>query len=180
MTFETNKTKCPITTAQQMISKKLNRTTIAIVGALTIAGLTATQFVPAWADKTIARTLVDPELEIAVTNNFKKRFFNLIDATEEQQKKLSGILTQQLEDARPLRSQIREDLMDLSDLMASDAATDSAIKSKVDEIRTLREKIQEKRLDSILKARAVLTPEQKRMVSNRLKGFLTGNPRLSQ
>lgn len=179
-TMKTDHPKCPITRARQLFSKKLNKTTIAIIGALTIAGLTASQFVPAWADKTVARALVDPELEIALSNHCKKRFFNLIDATEEQQNLLSGILTKQLEEARPLRAQIREDLLDLSDLMADENSTDSVIKSKVEEIRDLREQIQEKRLNSILKARAVLTAEQKRTVAQRVKGFLSGNPRIGQ
>jgi Spy/CpxP family protein refolding chaperone len=154
--------------------------TIVIVSLLTVAGLAASQFVPAWADKTVTQALIDPELEIALSNHFKKRFFNLIDASDEQKTKLSGLLTKQLDDARPLRSQIREKVMDLSDMIADEKSTDEAITGKVEEIRQLREQIQDKRLNTILKARSVLTAEQKQIVSKRIKGILTGNPRLGR
>jgi Spy/CpxP family protein refolding chaperone len=165
---------------QKMGSIKVRKSALTAVFVLTIAGLTASQFVPAWADKTMARALVDPDLEIALSNHFKKRFFNLIDATDEQQNKLSGIMTKQLEDARPLRAQIREELLDLSDLIADESSTNDVIKNKVKEIKELREQIQDKRLDSILRARAVLTADQKRIVSQRMKGILTGNPRMGR
>lgn len=183
MSFNSSKTespKCPIHAMQKICSSKLRKSTVAIVGILTVAGLSASQFLPAWADKTVARALVDPELEIALSNHFKKRFFNLIEATDDQQNKLSSILTKQLEDARPLRAQIKEDLLDLSDLMADESSTDEVIKKKVSEIKELREQIQDKRLNSILSARAILTADQKRIVSQRMKGFLTGNPRLGR
>lgn len=158
--------------------KRSPRKTIISISVLTILGLGASQFAPAWAGKTMTKALIDPDLEIAVSNHFKKRFFNLIDADDQQQSKLSELLTKQTEEARPIRSQIREKLLELSDLMANEGTTDDALRSKIEEIKTLREQIREKRLNSILEARALLTPEQKKKVSNRMRGILTGNPRI--
>jgi len=153
---------------------------IAVVGLLTVAGLSLSQFLPAWADKTMTQALIDPELEQALCSHFKKRFFNLIEASDEQKSKLSGLIGKQLDDARPIKAEIREKVMDLSDLIADESASDEAITKKVQEIRQLREEIQDKRLSTVLKARAVLTPEQKKIVSKRIKGILTGNPRLGR
>ncbi len=157
---------------------RATKPTVVIIGLLTVAGLTISQFVPAWAEKTMTQSLIDPELEQALTNRFKRRFFNLIEASDEQQTKLSKLLSRQLDEARPLRNQIREDLMELSDLIADEKTSDQAIRSKIDQIQTIRTQIQEKRLNTILEARAVLNKEQKKIVSNRLKGILTNNPRL--
>ncbi|MDZ4833128.1 MAG: periplasmic heavy metal sensor [Candidatus Melainabacteria bacterium] len=157
---------------------KANKPTLLIVGLLTVVGLSVTQFVPAWAGKTLTQALIDPEMETALANRFKKRFYNLIDANDEQKSKLSSLFSRQLDDARPIRAQIREEVMDLSDLIADESASDEAIRKQVAEIRELREKIQEKRLNTILEARSVLSKDQKKIVSNRLKGIMTGNPRL--
>ncbi len=161
-----------------MKSIKNAATPVLIVTLLTASGFAASQLLPAWAGKSVSQALIDPELEQALSSHFKKRFFNLIDASEDQKSQLSSLLSKQLDDARPIRTQIRENLLDLSDLMASDSASDEAITKKVQEIRDLREQIQDKRLSTVLKARAVLTKEQRQIVSNRVKGFLTGNPRL--
>lgn len=157
---------------------KATKPAVLIVGLLTVVGLSATQFIPAWAGKTMTEALIDPELETALVNRFKKRFFNLIDANDEQKSKLSSLIARQLDDARPLRAQIRENVMDLSDLFADENTSDETIKKKVSEIQALREQIQDKRLNTILEARAVLSKDQKKIVSNRIKGILTGNPRL--
>lgn len=159
-------------------SKKSTRTRIISISILTILGLGASQFAPAWAGKIMSKALIDPDLEIAVSNHFKKRFFNLINADDQQQSKLSELLTKQSEEARPIRTQIREKLLELSDLMANESTTDDALRSKIEEVRILREQIREKRLNSMLEARALLTPEQKKTVSSRIRGILTGNPRI--
>lgn len=161
-----------------MKSIKNAATPVLIVTLLTASGFAASQLLPAWAGKSISQALIDPELEQALSSHFKKRFFNLIDASEDQKTQLSSLISKQLDDARPIRGQIKENLLDLSDMMADDSVSEEAITKKVHEIRDLREQIQEKRLSTILKARGVLTKEQRQIVSNRLKGFLTGNPRL--
>lgn len=160
---------------------RTKKTAVVAVGILTMAGLSLSQFVPAWADRTMmTKALIEPELELALSDHFKTRFFNLIEATDEQQAKLSGLITRQLDDARPMRSQIREKVMDLSDLIADENATDDDITKKVEEIRAIRDQIQEKRLNTVLKARALLTKDQKQIVAQRIKGILTGNPKLGR
>jgi len=62
-------------------------------------------------------------------------------------------------------------------LMADDSATDDQIRAKVHEIRKLRQQLQDDRLETALKVRAILTKEQRQIVSDRVVGLITGNQR---
>ena len=148
------------------------------VGAITILGAAATQVQPAYAVKALGGCLIDKDLEVALKNHFQKRFFNLIDASDKQQEEISGLIDKQMEAARPIRQNIREQLLDLSDLMADSNSTDEQLKAKIESIRESRKQIQDSRTETALKIRSVLSADQKKLVSAKLKGFLTGNPRL--
>lgn len=158
--------------------KKAARPAIIIAGLLAVAGTAVSHVQPAWAGKALSAALIDPDLEQALKKHFEKRFFNLIDASEDQKTKLDGLITKQIDSARPLRQQVRENVIDLADMMADSSVSDDAIRKKVDEIQTIRDQIHEKRVNTFLEARAVLTADQKKIVATRLKGFLTGNPGL--
>src|SRR5579883_2972342 len=159
--------------------KKHTKPALIVIGLLSAAGLATAQFDPAWAGRHImAQALIDPELEVALKHHFEKRFFNLIDASDDQKSKLDSLITKQMEAARPTRQKIRESLIDLSDMMADSSVSDDAIRKKVGEIRALRDELHEKRLDTVLQARAILTDEQKKIVSRRVRGILSGNPRM--
>ncbi|MBX9692490.1 MAG: Spy/CpxP family protein refolding chaperone [Cyanobacteria bacterium] len=158
--------------------KKAGKPAALAVGAFAVLGVVAAQVEPAYAVKALTGCLIDKDLEEALKNHFEKRFFNLIEATDDQQSKISGLVDAQLEAARPVRQQIKEQLMDITALIADENSTDEQITQKVEGIRALRQQIQDKRLDTALKIRKVLTKEQRQVVSNRIKGVLTGNPRL--
>lgn len=121
---------------------------------------------------------LDPELETALKHHFEKRWFCLISATDEQQSVLSDILDRQVEQARPIRQKVRDQLLNLTDLMAGNSASDQEIKDKIEEIKGLRDQLSEMRVNTILKMRAELTSEQRRLMAQRAKGFLSGNLRL--
>ena len=78
---------------------------------------------------------------------------------------------------RSTREQVKQDAVDVANLMADQSATDEQIRNKVADIRKLREKLQDSRLDTALKVRAILTVEQRKVVSDRVIGFITGNQR---
>jgi|AGTN01.1.fsa_nt_gi hypothetical protein len=158
--------------------KKAVTPVIATVSVLAVVGVGWATIEPAWASKAISDTLIDKDLENALRNHFQKRFFNLIDATEEQKKELSAIIAAQAEEAGPIRQELRSEVLDINDLIADEGTTDEQIKQRVDKIRALRDKLQDKRLETMLKVRSKLSAEQKQIVSRRIKGILTGNPRL--
>lgn len=158
--------------------KKAVKPVIVSLSVLAVAGIGWATIEPAWANKAISETLIDKDLENALRNHFQKRFFNLIEATEEQKKELSAIMAAQAEQAGPIRQELRSQVLDVSDLLADESATEEQIRQSVEKIRALRDKLQDERLETVLKVRSKLTAEQKQIVSNRIKGILTGNPRL--
>lgn len=158
--------------------KKAVKPVIVTVSVLAVVGAGWATIEPAWASKAISDTLIDKDLEGALRNHFQKRFFNLIDATDEQKKELSAIIAAQAEEASPIRQELRSQVLDVNDLIADESTTDEQIKQRVEKIRALRDKLQDKRLETMLKVRSKLTAEQKQIVSARIKGILTGNPRL--
>lgn len=158
--------------------KKAVKPIIVSLSVLAVVGVGWATIEPAWASKAISDTLIDKDLENALRNHFQKRFFNLIDATDEQKKELSAILTAQAEEASSIRQEMKGEAMNVSDLLADESASDEQIKQSVEKIRGLRDKLQDKRLETFLKVRSKLTADQKQTVANRIKAFLTGNPRL--
>jgi Spy/CpxP family protein refolding chaperone len=121
-----------------------------------------------------ATGLIDKDFETAVRKFVSRRFYRRINASDEQRQKLDSIWTSTMETTRPERERLRQGLLELSDLMASDAATDEQISQKAHELRAMHEKINDQRLDSILKARKVLTPEQRKKVHARIADRISG------
>jgi Spy/CpxP family protein refolding chaperone len=132
---------------------------------------------PALAGPLNSDSLVDPEWETAVRKHVEKRFFNLIDATESQKSQLDDLFKQRVEGNRQNREQVKKGAVEVAQLMADDSASDEQIRNKVQEIRKLREQLMDSRLDTALKVRAILTKEQRKIVSNKVIGFITGNQR---
>ena len=119
--------------------------------------------------------LIDKDFETALRKFVTKRFFNRIEATDEQRTKLSGIFDKTMEETRPDREQFRQGLLDLSNLMASKDATDEQIKQKVADIKAIREKVMDRRLSTALEVRKVLTVDQRQKINNRIQDLVTGN-----
>lgn len=122
-------------------------------------------------------SLVDPEWENAVRKHVEKRFFNLIDATDSQKSQLDDLFKQRVEGNRQNREQVKKGVVEVAQLMADDSATDEQIRSKVKEIQKVRQQLIDSRLDTALKVRAILTKEQRQIVSNKVISFITGNQR---
>lgn len=119
-------------------------------------------------------TLIDKDFEQAVRKFISKRVYNRIDATDAQREQLDKIWINTMESTRPDREQVRQDALQLSNLMASDDATDEQITEKAHEIRALHQKVMDQRLDSLLKARKVLTKEQRSKINERITELITG------
>ncbi len=127
------------------------------------------------AGKAAGEALIDGDFEEAMLKHFEKRFFKRIDATEDQQKALSEIFLKQMQSSRAQREAMRRKLIDVSDFVAADASSDDQIKEKIAEVRTMHEKLSNSRIDTALKVRQVLTPEQRKTIADRIANLLSGN-----
>jgi Spy/CpxP family protein refolding chaperone len=121
-----------------------------------------------------ASTLIDKDFEVALRKFISKRFYNRIDATDDQRAKLEAIWTNTMESTRPERENLRHSALELSSLMASDDATDEQITQKAHELRAMHEKVQDQRLSSLLQARKVLNKEQREQINQRISQLITG------
>lgn len=122
------------------------------------------------------RVHVDQDFEAALGKFVVKRFCKRVNATEEQRQKLQTLLAETQSATRPMRQDLRQGLVDLSGLMAKEDITDEQIVTKAHELRALFEKINDSRLNSILKVRAILTPDQRQQMHKRLLDVITSQP----
>lgn len=158
----------------RLLSKK-SRLALALgAGAMVVL---APFVAPALAGPLNSDSLVDPEWEGAVRKHVEKRFFNLIEATDSQKAQLDDLFKHQVEGNRQTREQVKKGAVEIAQLMGDDSASDEQIKTKVQEIRKMREQLMDSRVDTALKVRAILTKEQRKIVSDKVIGFISGNQR---
>lgn len=130
---------------------------------------------PADAKNAAGSALIDAEWENCLRTHFEKRLFNYIDASDEQEKKLDALFKQRQEETRPTREKLREGAVELTKMFAGNDATDEQIQTRVIELRTMREKLADERLETALKIRHILTPEQRDLIANRIICRLSSN-----
>lgn len=154
---------------------KFSKKTVTIAAVLAIsAPLCLGMAAPSLAGTPSATPLIDKDFEVALRKFISKRFFNRINATDEQREKLSKIMADTQDETRASREEFRQGVLDLSAMMADEKATDDQIKSKVKELRSLHEKVQDRRISSMLEARKVLTPEQRQQIHGKISELITG------
>jgi len=129
----------------------------------------------ALAGRVNSESFIDGDFEEAALKHFERRFFKKIDATSDQQEQLSAIFLKQMQTTRPQREEIRHKLLEVTNLMADDSASEEQIREKVSQVKAMREKLNDSRLDTVMKARKVLTPEQRKIIADRIDGLLSGN-----
>jgi len=148
-----------------MVIKQLAPALVAAVAAFTIGQ--AAMAAP-------ALPLIDKGFEEALIKHFSNRFYNRIEATDEQRQKLTEIISKRAAETRPLREQVRAEAVKLNELMANDQATDDQITAEAQVLRSMRDKLMDERVQSALQVRAVLTSSQRAQISQRISGLLTG------
>lgn len=116
---------------------------------------------------------VDKEFEAAIVKHFEKRFFNLIEASDEQKQQITALIDTLRENARPQREKMRSEALELNQMMSGNAS-DEELRNKVKELRSVRDKLMDERMETALKVRALLKPEQRKAVSDRISAFLSG------
>ncbi len=150
----------------------------AIALASTFAVFTLMASYPVWAGDSAGATapFIDKEFEGALRKHFQKRFFNFIDATDTQREQITSLLDERMEACRPQREKLKNEAIQLSEMMAGDAS-DEQVRNKLHELREVRDKLMNERMTTALKVRTMLKPEQRKAVSEKIVSLLSGNGR---
>ena len=110
---------------------KTNLTKIGITSAIAAGAIICSIAYQSAVATPEATPLIDSDFDAAVGKFLVKRFCKRIGATPEQTTKLSALVSQTRESTRPEREQLREGALELSELYASDEATDSKSRRKL-------------------------------------------------
>jgi Spy/CpxP family protein refolding chaperone len=105
----------------------------------------------------------------AVRRHFQQKFFKTIDATKDQQDKLSAIFGDAMENNHGLNSQLKEKVSAILDGFGEERTTNEQLRQQAADFRALRDKLFDARLDATLKARALLTAEQKKTLADTIR-----------
>lgn len=141
-----------------------------------VVSLLAVYPVLAGDDTSATAPFVDKEFETALQKHFRKKFFNFIDASESQSDQITAILEERREACRPQREKLKSEAIELSQMMAGDSS-DEKIRTKLQELREVRDKLMDERMTTALKVRAILKPEQRKLLSDKIVALLSGNGR---
>jgi Spy/CpxP family protein refolding chaperone len=152
------------------VTKKVLAATFALITPISIGLAQAT-----YAGNVPTGNLIDKDFEVALRKWVTKRFYNRIDATDDQRQKLDSLFSATQEETRPMREQFRRGLLELSDMMAGETATDEEIQAKVKDVREIKQKIMDQRINTALAARKVLTPAQRQKIHDRISDIISGN-----
>ncbi len=105
----------------------------------------------------------------AVRRHFQQKLFKSIDATKDQQDKLAAIFGDAMENNRGLNSQLKEKVSAILDGFGEEKTTNEQLKQQAADFRAVRDKLFDARLDAALKARTVLTTEQKKTLADKIR-----------
>ncbi len=103
----------------------------------------------------------DPEFEQAKIKHIAKVISNKVEATPDQQKQISEIISSSHQECCPLKDDLRKQVHDMHELMSDPKSSDDQIKAQSQQVRASHEKLADQKLDTMLKIRDVLTPEQR-------------------
>jgi Spy/CpxP family protein refolding chaperone len=111
----------------------------------------------------------DQDWHKALRRHFQQKFFKAIDATKDQQDKLSGIFSDAMENNRGLNSQLKEKVSAIIDAFGEEKTSNEQLRQQAADFRALRDKLFDARLEAALKARAVLNTEQKKTLADKVR-----------
>jgi Spy/CpxP family protein refolding chaperone len=103
---------------------------------------------------------------------FESKLFKAISASEEQKTSLAKLVDETIETNKPLRSELSEKAIALTEGMADTNMTDEQLRGIWNEVRSLRVKISENREESLLKARAILNTKQRKILASRVEALI--------
>ena len=103
-----------------------------------------------------------------------KRMTKKLELTDEQVKKVKGVLTDARKRQIGLRADARVAGIELREMVSQEAVDKAKIGAKVDEIAKIRGDLLRARTDAALAVREILTPEQMAKADGTLKRLLGG------
>ncbi len=128
------------------------------------------QALPSYAERqVIAADTDDANWPSAVRNHFESIFFKRIHATEDQRGKLKEIIDTAFDENKDLRSQLKNEFNSLVDSVTDGKTSEDQLHKQYEEIKATRDKLADRRFNTILKVRTVLTPDQLKEVGDRFK-----------
>ncbi len=131
------------------------------------------------ADATEALEQADPEFQEAIVKHIIKRFCARIDATSEQKKEITELITKKRAANSDKRAALKASLKDFMQSAASlsnSPESDKTLREKAQSLRVAHEALMDDRLETFLKIRSMLTAEQK----EKMKKLAQHRPRLTK
>jgi periplasmic protein CpxP/Spy len=155
------------------IMKNAKVTLLALAAGLGIS-VWGFQTLPSFAEKAIVTAETDDaNWPAAVKNHFESIFFKRIHATSDQKAKLTDIFDTAFNENKDVRSQLRSQFSSLVDAMTDGKTSEEQLHKQYEEIKATREKLADRRFNTILKVRTVLTPDQLKEVGDRFKSRMS-------
>lgn len=122
------------------------------------------------ADRIVAQTPDEPPAEPGKSNKgdrFKKLWEEL-DLTPEQSQQIEAIHEQSQAEAEPLRQELQQTHEQMRSLLAANASADE-LRQQHGQIQTLHQQLDDRRFETMLQIREVLTPEQRQQMTQSME-----------
>ena len=116
----------------------------------------------------------DPEFQEALVKHILKRFFNRIDATDNQRQEITELVNNKRKSNQARRDALKagvKDFLSSATTLDNSEKSDSTLRTKAKELRVQHQELMDDRLESFLKVRALLTSEQKEKLHDSCKLF---------
>ena len=114
----------------------------------------------------------DPMVRVRHVERFRggrgEMMMRELNLTKEQSDKIADLRDRQARRAIDLRAQIQTAQLDLRKLMRADTPDKAAIGRQIDKLSGLRAELQKSRIGTMLDVRAILTPEQREKMRDRM------------
>lgn len=130
---------------------------------------------PRWHDGGFMRGPFDPAQIEARADRMVRHLAVEVDATPEQQERLRSIVRSAVKDLAPMRDKMQGAQQRVRDLLTQTTVDRSAIEAFRTERMTLADQASRRLAQAIADAAAVLTPEQRRTIADRIqqrRGFM--------
>lgn len=122
-----------------------------------------------------SKDMIDADLSRCLRKIMQQRFFNLIDATDEQRERMSELLSNHEQKMRPVRQELRKEAIGLLELFANSDATDQQLTDRCMQVRARRLEWMDENIKTMLKVRSLMKPEQRRTLVNFIMGLFNGD-----
>jgi hypothetical protein len=106
----------------------------------------------------------DPELQKALVKHLLKRFYSRIDASSAQRKEISQLVDERMVANESKREAMRaglKEFLQMSATLDGSNSSNTALKEKAHQLRVAHAALNDDRLETFLKIRALLSDEQK-------------------